>query len=288
MKVKKFVLFSLILTLACSACVIAMTGCFTSVASDIIGVYQVDFDRSDRVVKEDYPDSKIFIKLSLSSYDDLNLTYYIDNPPDDPDYKLPLHNNGCAFSILTVENDVFYGAYQSYGAYGKSVTMYLSGGKLTVTLVSRSYDGTTNYAFTMIAYKIGNGKYDNGNNNQGGNNQGGDQTSVSHDSVCTAYRNEGYGIDNSTSASGNQTIETMAAAFKQYEQLGYRISYISKNLSTLNQEFYILMTATTESDAQNLESDLSGTYPCARRGRNVIVSIGMSGTSNFEPFYAAS
>lgn len=266
MKTKRFIIFTLILALACSTCAFVMTGCFTSAAAQIAGAYRLDFAASDAEVAAYYPDTSAYATLAPVD-DEMRITFRFDAVPEDTDVPI-WDESSFRFSDLSVYQNTFIGAFYDWTPWSANVSgrIQLTGNTLTVEVSNTDYEI---FGLKMVFRKI---TAPNDNSE--------------HDAICSAYGEAGYRIDTTSSVSDDATVQAVISIFKSYEALGYRVSCITKNLGNTNQEFYLLVTTNSENEATEIEQSFTdtGMYPCRRRGCNVIVSIGLTGPTNFQPF----
>lgn len=105
--------------------------------------------------------------------------------------------------------------------------------------------------------------------------------------IKAAYESAGYDVDLTADDLDPSIASAVSALQTAYEQLGYGICYIGRNLDSANFELYMVISADTEDAAKELAQGLSA-YKNAQKGANVIVSVNlMLANPNFEPFNQA-
>lgn len=107
--------------------------------------------------------------------------------------------------------------------------------------------------------------------------------------IKTAYRNAGYEVDIKADSVDATTAQLIKSMQQMYEQLGYGMCFIGKNLNdAMNMELYMLISADSEASANEFAAGLS-TYKNKKSGKDVIVSLNiMLSTPNFAPFEQAT
>ncbi len=109
--------------------------------------------------------------------------------------------------------------------------------------------------------------------------------SSDYEKIRAAYREAGYTVDLKTEDLDANTANLVEMMQNMYEQLGYGMCFICKNLSNAAEmELYMLVSADTEEAAIQFVDELSS-YQYERNGKNVIVSLNvMTQNPNFGPF----
>ncbi len=107
--------------------------------------------------------------------------------------------------------------------------------------------------------------------------------------IKTAYRNAGYEVDIKADSVDATTAQLIKSMQQMYEQLGYGMCFIGKNLNdAMNMELYMLISADSEASPNEFAAGLS-TYKNKKSGKDVIVSLNiMLSTPNFAPFEQAT